>query len=113
MDLHLKDKSVLVLAAGSGIGRGVALEFAQENAKIMIIGRTESKLKDAQQYILTETGNKVEYITADLINGDDIKWVGTFVTSTGSDLMESSSTAINQTDTFDIEFVITLEVDRG
>lgn len=73
MDLQLKDKSVLVLAAGSGIGRGVALEFARENAKVMILGRTNSKLKDVQKHILNETGNKVEYIAADLTNKDDIK----------------------------------------
>lgn len=73
MDLKLKDKSVLVLAAGSGIGRGVALEFAKENAKVMILGRTEDKLKDTQQYILNKTGNKVEYISTDLTNIVDIK----------------------------------------
>lgn len=72
MDLQLIDKSVLVSAAGSGIGRGVALEFARENAKVMILGRTESKLKNAQQYILNETGNKVEYISADLTDIDNI-----------------------------------------
>ena len=73
MDLQLKDKSVLVFAAGSGIGRGVALEFAKENAKVMILGRTEEKLRDTQQYILHESGNKVEFVTADLTNKDHIK----------------------------------------
>lgn len=72
MDLKLKDKSVLVFAAGSGIGKGVALEFAKEDAKVVILGRTEAKLKDTQQYILSETGNRVEYITTDLTNSDDI-----------------------------------------
>ena len=33
MDLKLNNKSVVVLASGSGIGKGVALEFAKENAK--------------------------------------------------------------------------------
>jgi len=73
MDLNLDDKSILVLAAGSGIGRGVALEFAKENAKIMILGRTEDKLKDTQQYIFENTGNNIKYITADLTNEQDIK----------------------------------------
>ena len=34
MDLKLKDKSVVVLASGSGIGKGVALEFVRENATL-------------------------------------------------------------------------------
>ena len=45
MDLKLKDKSVVVLASGSGIGKGVALEFAKENAKVMMVGRTKEKLQ--------------------------------------------------------------------
>ncbi|MBI9087492.1 MAG: SDR family oxidoreductase [Desulfobacterales bacterium] len=36
MNLGLENKSVLVMAAGSGIGQGVALEFAKEKANVML-----------------------------------------------------------------------------
>jgi len=74
MDLKLKDKSVLVLAAGSGIGKGVALEFSKENAKVMIVGRTEDKLIDTQKYIEEVTGNTPSYSVADLTNNLDIEY---------------------------------------
>ena len=73
MDLNLKDKSVVVLAAGSGIGKGVAVEFAKEQAKIMLVGRTESKLIETKKYIAELTGSNPSYVVADLTNATDIK----------------------------------------
>ncbi|MFC1785465.1 SDR family oxidoreductase [Candidatus Neomarinimicrobiota bacterium] len=73
MDLKLKDKSVVVLASGSGIGKGVALEFARENAKVMMVGRTEDKLQNAQNDIFKKTGNKPDYFVADITDGDQIQ----------------------------------------
>jgi 3-oxoacyl-[acyl-carrier protein] reductase len=72
MELRLKDKSVVVLAAGSGIGKGVALEFAKEKAKVMIVGRTKSKLIDAQKYISDITGINPAFCVADLTKKSDI-----------------------------------------
>jgi len=73
MDLSLKDKSVLVLASGSGIGKGVALEFAKENAKVMMVGRTEEKLQNTQHEIFKNTGVKPSYFVADLTSDEQIK----------------------------------------
>lgn len=73
MDLGLKGKSVVVLASGSGIGKGVALEFAREGAKIMLVGRTEDKLQNTQDYIQKETGIKPSFRVADLTNDNEIK----------------------------------------
>ena len=73
MDLNLQDKSVVVLASGSGIGKGVALEFALENAKVMMVGRTEEKLQKTQKEILKMTGNNPEYFIADITHDDQIR----------------------------------------
>ncbi len=73
MNLNLRDKSVVVLASGSGIGKGVAIEFAKENAKIMMVGRTEEKLSKAQKEIFTLTGTKPEYFVADVTQDKQIK----------------------------------------
>lgn len=72
MDLKLKDKSVLVLAAGSGIGKGAAMEFAREGARVMMAGRTGEKLKTAQEEIANETGTTPDYVVADLSRASDI-----------------------------------------
>ena len=37
--MRLKDKVAIVTGGGSGIGRGTAIRFAQEGAKLMITGR--------------------------------------------------------------------------
>lgn len=73
MNLNLKDKSVVVLASGSGIGKGVALEFAMENAKVMLVGRTEEKLQKAKVDIYKMTGNNPEYFIADITYDDQIR----------------------------------------
>ena len=73
MNLKLIDKSIVVLASGSGIGKGVALEFAKENAKVMMVGRTEQKLQKAQNEILKGTGIKPSYFVADLTSDKQIK----------------------------------------
>ncbi len=73
MELNLKDKSVVVLAAGSGIGKGVAIEFAKEQAKVMLVGRTESKLIETKKYIAELTGSNPSHVVADLTNVADIK----------------------------------------
>ena len=75
MDLKLKDKSVLVMASSDGIGKGIALEFAREGAKVMLFARREEKLREVQAEILRETGRKAEYLSGDMLRIEDIKKV--------------------------------------
>ena len=75
MDLKLKDKSVLVMASSDGIGKGIALEFAREGAKVMLFARREEKLREVQAEILRETGRKAEYFSGDMLRIEDIKKV--------------------------------------
>ncbi len=73
MDFGLKDKAALVLASGSGIGKGVAKEFAREGAKVMLFGRTEKSLQEAQAEIDDATRNRPLYCVGDLTNPADIE----------------------------------------
>ena len=45
----LKDKVVLVVGGGTGIGLGVGEAFAREGAKVVLSGRTQSSLDDAKK----------------------------------------------------------------
>lgn len=63
-------KVVLVTGAGTGIGRAVAQRFAREGAQVLILGRTETTLKET-----TEADEKISYVTADIEKDEDIEKV--------------------------------------
>lgn len=67
MKLNLENKRVLVTGAGSGIGREIAKQFAEEGANVLIIGRSEVPL--AETAALNE---RIAYIPADLTKDRDI-----------------------------------------
>ncbi len=73
MNLGLEKKPVLVMASSSGIGFGVALEFAREKADVMLFGRSEENLKKASEEIYALTQKKVEYTVGDMTNKEDIE----------------------------------------
>lgn len=45
--MKLRNENVLVFGGGSGIGKAIAKRFADEGAKVMIVGRNEAKLENA------------------------------------------------------------------
>lgn len=73
MDLELKDKGVIVMASSSGLGKGVATEFAREKAKVMLFSPFEDQLKNTQADIEKETGYAPEYVVGDITKPEDIK----------------------------------------
>ena len=75
MNLGLKNKTVIVMASSSGIGLGVAKEFAREKANVMLFARSKEKLTDAQNIILKDTGVTVDYTAGDITNPADINKV--------------------------------------
>lgn len=75
MDLGLKDKAILVMASGGGIGRGIAMEFAREGSNVMLFGRSEESLKSAAEAINAETGRKPLHTAGSITNPEDIEKV--------------------------------------
>ena len=49
--MKLKDQVVVVTGAGRGIGKAIALQFAEEGADIVLVARTESDLKKVAKEI--------------------------------------------------------------
>lgn len=43
---RLENKTAVVTGGGSGIGRAIARRFAEEVARVIIVGRTEATLKE-------------------------------------------------------------------
>ena len=66
MDLRLKDKVAVVLAASSGIGRGIATVLAQEGCNIAICARDKSRLDLVANEIRSATGVQVFAERADV-----------------------------------------------
>lgn len=65
------------MASGSGIGQGVALEFAKEKAKVMLFDKSEDNLKEASSKIFALTQNQVQYTVGDITQKQDIENVVT------------------------------------
>ena len=73
MELHLRDKTVLISGGSKGIGKATALAFAEEGARVAICARGEQDLKNTADEIRTKTGNDVFTFRADMTSQDDIK----------------------------------------
>ena len=66
MDLKLKDKRVLITGSTSGIGYAIAKMFLEEGAKVVINGRTQKRIDDAINSLLSNLPKaKVSGIRAD------------------------------------------------
>ncbi|ACT07010.1 short-chain dehydrogenase/reductase SDR [Dickeya chrysanthemi Ech1591] len=63
----LQHRIILVTGAGDGIGREAALTYARYGARLVLLGRTESKLQDVEQQILQECGNHSYLIPCDML----------------------------------------------
>ncbi len=74
MDLQLKDKVALVVAASRGLGKAAALALAEEGAKVAICARSE-ELERAAHEIRERTGGEVLAVRADVTVPEDVSRV--------------------------------------
>jgi 3-oxoacyl-[acyl-carrier protein] reductase len=72
MDLGINGKIALVTAASKGLGKAVALQLAQEKAKVIICSRNETELIKTKNEIETETGTNVHYFICDVTNESQV-----------------------------------------
>jgi NAD(P)-dependent dehydrogenase (short-subunit alcohol dehydrogenase family) len=72
MSMKMKDKRVLVTGAGTGIGRGVALEFAKEGAAVVLHYSSSGDGAESAVEEIRAAGGKAEAMQADFKTLDDI-----------------------------------------
>ncbi len=61
----LKDKVALVTGAGRGIGRGIAIAYAEQGAKVVAVSRTEKELAKTEKAI-KDMGGHVLAVSMDI-----------------------------------------------
>lgn len=68
----MKNKTVLITGATSGIGKATALKFAEAGANVVVSGRREAE-GNAVVEAITSAGGEATFIQADVSNEEDIK----------------------------------------
>jgi 3-oxoacyl-[acyl-carrier protein] reductase len=75
MDLGIRGKTALVVAASKGMGKASALGLGAEGARVVMCARGEAALKDAAAEVKQKTGAEVLALSADASRAADISRV--------------------------------------
>lgn len=70
MDLGIKGKNVLVVGASKGIGKSIALGFAQEGARVTNVARSEKLLSELNIQMRQMTDTDHSYYVSDIMECD-------------------------------------------
>ena len=73
MELGLKGKRAIVMAASRGLGYASALGLAREGCKLIICSRDQARIEAAAAAIAKETGSDVKALVADVSSGSEAK----------------------------------------
>lgn len=68
MEKSINNKTAIVTGGGSGIGKAIALRFANDGMKVIIVGRTEQSLKET-----AAINENISYVVGDIKETADIE----------------------------------------
>jgi NAD(P)-dependent dehydrogenase (short-subunit alcohol dehydrogenase family) len=71
--MRLQNKVALITGAGDGIGRGIALRFAAEGAKVGVLDINEKKCHETAD-LIHEKGGQALPLVVDVCQPDQVKW---------------------------------------
>jgi NAD(P)-dependent dehydrogenase (short-subunit alcohol dehydrogenase family) len=70
--VRLKDKIAIITGGGRGIGRAIALGFAEEGADVVIAARTEEEINETAKIIQSQ-GQKALAVPCDVTDEDQVR----------------------------------------
>jgi 3-oxoacyl-[acyl-carrier protein] reductase len=70
--VRLQDKVAIITGSGRGIGRAVALGFAEEGAHVVVVSRTETEIQSTRDEI-SELGRQANAIVCDVTDEDQVR----------------------------------------
>ncbi|MCB0752920.1 MAG: SDR family NAD(P)-dependent oxidoreductase, partial [Ignavibacteriae bacterium] len=73
MDLKLKNKTVLITAASTGIGRATAELFLEEGANVTICSSNINKLEKTSKEIFDKHGKEIFFVKCDINRLEEIE----------------------------------------
>ena len=73
MDLNLKSKKVLITGASQGIGAAIAREFASEKANLILVARSEYKLKSLKEELVQKYHIECDYLALDISKDENVE----------------------------------------
>ncbi len=89
MKLHKKYKLALVTGATSGIGKALSIALASEKISLILSGRDQSQLSQLASYLRPKTN--VSFISADLLNPNDLEKLKNLIHEKTPDLVINSA----------------------
>ena len=70
----MKDRTILITGASSGIGLQSAIGLAKLGAEVVMVGRDQKRTAQAAEQVRSQTGNQsVSYLLADLSSQQDVR----------------------------------------
>lgn len=102
--MKLKDKVAIVTGGNSGIGKGIALMFAREGAKVCVVGRNVERGEAVVKQI-KEMGSEGIFVKADVGKKDEtIKYIDKSIETFGEiNIMVNNAALIHQARVVDLK----------
>lgn len=72
MNISLSSQNALVCGASRGIGKAIALQFAQAGANVTLLARNKNALLDVKEQLCTQSNQSHQILVADMSNPHEL-----------------------------------------